>query len=322
MSKSLKIKDISKANVFRTPAQYFEQLPEDIWQKIKLEETKNIELSEIPHHQIFTTPPQYFEQLPELIQQKIALQEGLSLSQIPPHLVFTTPHQYFEQLAANIEQKVLLLESKPNAIVPKAPVFSTPDGFFDELASKIQHRVTTEKSTWERLKDQLSFLWTPSNLQLRRVGSLAVVIGMVATTLWLFNNPSVFSKQASETASNASTQLFTNEPDLVALTEIKPEVKKEDIDQPKPNVTVNPVPRQFTPAAKVDLSKLTEEEVSGFLADISPDELDVIEEDPDLEEQAVEVFLLQALAKNKDLLYEQLKDIDLKAIQNLQLFRK
>ena len=38
MSKSLKIKDISKANVFRTPAQYFEQLPEDIGQKIKLEE--------------------------------------------------------------------------------------------------------------------------------------------------------------------------------------------------------------------------------------------------------------------------------------------
>lgn len=277
-------------------------------------------MSEIPHHQVFTTPPQYFEQLPALIQQKIALREESSLAQIPPHLVFTTPHRYFEQLATNIEQKILLLESQPNTVVPKEPVFSTPDGFFDELASKIQHRVTTEKTVWERFTAQLSLLLAPP--QWRRVGALAVVVGMVATTLWLFNNPATFSEQPTETASEINTRIFTNEQDLVAFTELQPEVKKEKVETPKPAVTVNPAPKQWVPATKVDLSKLTEEEVSGFLADISPEELEVIGDGADLEEQAVEVFLLQALEQNKDLLYEQLKDIDLKAIQNAQLFRK
>ncbi|HAS39904.1 MAG TPA: hypothetical protein DCS93_05465 [Microscillaceae bacterium] len=322
MSKSLKIKDISKANVFRTPAQYFEQLPDDIWQKIKLEEGKNTHLSDISHHQIFTVPTQYFEQLPAQIQQKINLSEGLSLAQIPPHLVFTTPNQYFEQLAANIEQKILLLESKPSTIAPKAPVFNTPDGFFDELASNIQHRVTTEKSTWERIKSQLSHWIAPPTMPLHRVGALAIMIGMVATTLWLFNNSTMFSGQANETAAEINTRLFVNESDLVALTKLQPEVKQEEVFQPKPTVTISPVRKPYTPAAKIDLSKLTEEEVSGFLADISSEELQVIEEGPDLEEQAVEAFLLQALTKNKDLLYEQLKDLDLKAIQNSQLFRK
>ena len=322
MPKSLKIEDISKANVFHTPAQYFEQLPEDIWKKIKLEEAKKVRLSEIPHHQIFTVPAQYFEQLPKAIQQKITLDEGLSLAQIPPHLVFTTPQEYFEQLAANIEQKVLLLESKSNAMVPKTPVFSTPDGFFDELASNIQHRVTNEKSTWERVRSQFSYWIAPPMLQLRRVGALVVAIGMVAITFWLFNDSARFLEPSNETAFGINTRLFVNDPDLVALTDIKLKIQQKTINPPKPVITITPTPKQFIPAAQVDLSKLTEEEVSGFLAGVSLEELEVIEEGADPEDRAVEAFLMQALAKNKDLLYEQLKDIDLKAIQNSQLFRK
>ena len=88
--------------------------------------------------------------------------------------------------------------------------------------------------------------------------------------------------------------------------------------------TVKPLPQVTTRSTNsaLDLNNLTEEEVTGFLADLNPDELDVLDETTDPEDQAVEVFLIQALQSKKDILYEQIKDIDLKAIQNSQLFRK
>ena len=321
MSKSLKIENISKANVFNTPAQYFEQLPEGIWQKIKLSE--GVQVSEISHHQIFSVPAHYFEQLPEMIQKRISLREGMSLAQIPPHLVFTTPHRYFEELANSIEQKIFLLEAQSSQLVSKEPVFSTPDNYFDDLASQIQHRVTSEKSFWDQVQERLAiFTNAPAN-RMRWVGAMAAVVVMVVSGFWVFNNTDIFSDEQGVAATTIKKRMFEERQDLATLTEVRKNVKSTETTTGQEQM-VKPVPQAITRGANstLNLNNLTEEEVTGFLADLSPDELDVIDETTDPEDQAVEVFLIQALQSKKDILYEQIKDIDLKAIQNSQLFRK
>lgn len=319
MSKSLKIEDISKANVFNTPAKYFEQLPEGIWQKIKLSE--EVQVSEIPHHQIFSVPTHYFEQLPEMIQKRIALREGMSLAQIPPHLVFTTPHRYFEELANSIEQKIFLLEAQSSQLVSKESVFGTPDNYFDDLASQIQHRVTSERSFWDQVKERLAIFTNAPATRMRWVGAMAAVVVMVFSGLWVFNNTEVFSNEQGVAVTTIKKRMFEERQDLATLTEVRKNVKTNETQQTQTVKTIPQVTTRSTNSA-LDLNNLTEEEVTGFLADLDPDELDVLDETTDPEDQAVEVFLIQALQSKKDILYEQIKDIDLKAIQNSQLFRK
>lgn len=320
MSKSLKISDISKENVFKTPSQYFEELPEDIWQKIKLSE--GVQLQEIPHHQVFTTPPQYFEHLSAHIQQKVALIEGLSLTQVPPHLVFTTPPKYFEELTANITQKIQLLEGQTSQLVPKAEVFSTPEGYFEDLASQIQHRVTSQKTFWERLGITQPIL--ALNPFLRYAGAFMLVLLMVFTGIWFFDKT---PDNSGLTAQQGDHQMFDNQSDLMAgktisRKPVKDTVQKVTIEK---NIAQNTPPKiiQRTPVTKeLDLSGLSEKEMAGFLANVGTQDLDILEETPENEEQAVETFLLNALESNKDLLFEHLKDIDLKAIQNIKIIRK
>lgn len=320
MSKSLKISDISKENVFKTPSQYFEKLPEDIWQKIKLSE--GVQLQEIPHHQVFTTPPQYFEQLSVHIQQRVALIEDLSLTQVPPHLVFTTPPKYFEELTVNITQKIQLLEGQTSQLVPKVEVFSTPDRYFEDLASQIQHRVTSQKTFWKRPGiTQPVFELSPF---LRYAGAFMFVLLMVFTGIWFFDKPSDNNRL---TAQQGEHQMCGNQPNLMEGKTIRHKpvndtTQKVTIEK---NIAQNTPPKtvQRTPAIKeLDLSSLSEKEMSVFLADVGTQDLDVLEETLENEEQAVETFLLNALESNRDLLFEHLKDIDLKAIQNIKTIRK
>ncbi|EAY26549.1 hypothetical protein M23134_01719 [Microscilla marina ATCC 23134] len=326
MSKGLNINDIPKENIFTTPPHYFEQLPLRIQQKIGLAE--GIKLHDIPHHQVFTVPPHYFKALPQYIEQQIALREGLSLAKISPHLVFTTPALYFEELTESIEQKIQLLEAQSNALLPKNTAFSTPEGYFDDLAAQIQHRVTSQKTSG------LSRFWfTVSELlqtkALRYVGALMGVLLMAFVGVWMFDQ----TNQALPTAQRSNGQAL----DSYSLAANKV-VKKIPIDEIKTtnslnidpkntiaqNRRVTTLPAQVKPVSVVaDLNSLSAKDVSAFLAEVSPTDLEVLAEPvTENKEAEVETFLLNALESNKELLFEQLKDVDLKAIQKNTDLRK
>ncbi len=316
MSKGLNIHDIPKKNIFTTPPQYFEQLPERIQQKIKLAE--GVQLSDIPHHQVFTVPPHYFQELPQRIEQRIALRDGLSLNQLPPSLVFTTPALYFEQLAEDIEQKIKLLEGQPNAILPKKTAFSTPDGYFDDLASQIQQRVTSSKtSTWQRIQLALQAK------ALRYAGAFMVVALMAVAGWQMFE----YTNEVLPTAQRDNGQALGNYNLAADKT-----VKKTPVNEIKKTNSLNidaentiALNKQATPprvqpnlTSTVDVSNLSASDVSAFLSEVSPDDLDDLAEPAfQPKDAAVEVFLLNALESNKELLFEQLKDVDLKAIQKI-----
>lgn len=315
MSESLKITDISKTNIFKTPPHYFEQLPADILQKIKLAE--GVRLQTLPRHHVFTVPPLYFEQLPQRIEQKIAISKGITLTQIAPHLVFTTPALYFEELTESIEQKIRLLEGKASPLLPKTQAFGTPDGYFDDLAAQIQQRVTTEKAGfWQKLKTPVL-----PRLALRYAGTFALILLMGFFALKMFDNTPL-------TANNSVGQVFEKHhlADNKIVNKL-PETKAKktntaNIERQNAVAQITPSPVAKLPATQeLDLSSLSEKDVSEFLADVNPDELDVLDEVPEKDSE-VETFLLNALESNKDLLFEQLKDIDLKAIQKSTLFRK
>lgn len=322
MSKGLNIHNIPKKNIFTTPPQYFEQLPEHIQQRIKLAE--GVQLNDIPHHQVFTVPPRYFQELPQRIEQRIALSEGLSLSQIPPSLVFTTPALYFEQLTENIEQKIKLLEGEANAILPKNTAFSTPEGYFDDLASQIQHRVTTSRtSAWQRV--QLAIQALLQTKALRYAGAF-VLVALMATIGWQmfdYANP-----DAMPTAQRGNGQALDDY--NLAMGKM---VKKMPVDEIKKTNSLNiepentiaqnkqataPIAQAKVSKSTVDLSSLSAKDVSAFLAEVSPTDLEgLAETTPEPKEAAVETFLLNALENNKELLFEQLKYVDLKAIQTI-----
>ena len=320
MSKGLNIHNIPKKNIFTTPPQYFEQLPERIQQKIKLAE--GVQLSDIPHHQVFTVPPRYFQELPQHIEQRIALRDGLSLNQLPSSLVFTTPALYFEQLAEDIEQKIKLLEGQPNAILPKKTAFSTPDGYFDDLANQIQQRVTSSKtSIWQRIQLALQELLQAKAL--RYAGAFVAVVLMAVAGWQMFD----YTNEVLPTAQRDNGQALGSY-NLAA----GKMVKKTPVDEQKNTNSLNidaentiALNKQATPprvqpnlTSTVDVSSLSAKDVSAYLSEVSPDDLDDLAEPaPQPKDAAVEVFLLNALESNKELLFEQLKDVDLKAIQKM-----
>ncbi|SHK99800.1 hypothetical protein SAMN05444266_101853 [Chitinophaga jiangningensis] len=120
-----------------------------------------------PADQTFSVPTGYFDQLPEIIADKIRLQDAVnaSLSQRTPFS--PPPENYFEQLPAAILSQVahsqdlsvveeLEAVSPFLAALPKTTPFSLPENYFNHIQTAITEPTPvipiskTRKATWTR----------------------------------------------------------------------------------------------------------------------------------------------------------------------------
>lgn len=148
MKEQIKITHISKENVFRVPAQYFEELPLHIQNRIVV--LNGIDGKEFLKEMVFHVPQTYFEQLPEHIQQKIAAIDSPVLENAKNINVFDVPENFFEQLSKNIEAKTSKKIDFQLDKISNQNVFQTPDNYFDALPTKIQQKIgNLSKNTFE-----------------------------------------------------------------------------------------------------------------------------------------------------------------------------
>lgn len=101
--KLIKLEHIDKANIFKVPYQYFDNLPQEILNEIENLEINN--LKNIDAKTIFETPKNYFEDLTLDILNKTTVKPLLSLGDLDKISVFEAPQSYFEDLPLQIQQK-------------------------------------------------------------------------------------------------------------------------------------------------------------------------------------------------------------------------
>ncbi|MBV7531660.1 hypothetical protein [Chitinophaga sp. sic0106] len=117
-----------------------------------------------PADQPFSVPTGYFDQLPEIIADKIRLQDAVNAS-VAPHSPFSLPPEnYFEHLPDAILSQVKHLSvgeeleavSPFLASLPKSNPFSLPDNYFNHIQTTVTEPTPvipiskTRKSTWTR----------------------------------------------------------------------------------------------------------------------------------------------------------------------------
>jgi adenylate kinase len=138
------------------PAGYFEQLPEQILQRVRTAEVKEeLEtlsplLAEAPKSVPLTVPPDYFNQLSQQILQKIntdtAPEELPSfLAEMPGAFPMSAPDGYFNSLPALILQKIHATEVQEElaelspllAGASKKMPQTVPAGYFEQLSERV-----------------------------------------------------------------------------------------------------------------------------------------------------------------------------------------
>lgn len=94
----IRLEQIPKANVFRTPEGYFNELP-------KMVESKIYSRSASPLNSIYTVPEGYFDTLSESILAKINPAEKIE-SLKTTNSIYPIPEGYFEELPYKIQKRI------------------------------------------------------------------------------------------------------------------------------------------------------------------------------------------------------------------------
>ena len=120
-------------NYFSVPANYFDQLPENI--------LTHIFIKSLPKQVLYVVPEGYFDKFPGIILDKIKIGENGFLSDIKEAYIYAVPEGYFDNLAGDILKKVKKSTSDPVqqeleeiapllSRIPKTNVYSVPENYF------------------------------------------------------------------------------------------------------------------------------------------------------------------------------------------------
>lgn len=154
----------SKKLPFLLPKNYFELLPQRIWERIQT--GQGVEQNETTGSNLtFNVPQDYFDKLENSILQRIALDQVSSTNEeaflelAAPTLFdekktnpFQVPAGYFQKLESTIQERIWLesqTEEDLNAGLNSFPLsnqtgLEVPDGYFNHLEDKIWARIQSE----------------------------------------------------------------------------------------------------------------------------------------------------------------------------------
>jgi hypothetical protein len=208
------------------PAGYFEQLPDQILQRVRaadvLEELETLSplLANVPKSLPLSVPPDYFGQLSQQILQNIttdtaeqaqaATEEVPSiLADMPKAFPMSAPAGYFDQLSAAVMARIadadrtavpataareeLAALSPFLAEMPKTMPFSVPAGYFDRLSTTMMAGMTDVSApaatpVIRRMNARRYFKWAAA----------ACLIAMVSVSTLLFTRENYHAANAME----------------------------------------------------------------------------------------------------------------------------
>ena len=184
------IKDI---NVFTTPAGYFNQFSDAVFDVINITDTTTGNSS-------LTVPNGYFDDLANNIIQKIKTQQpaatnetgdGFSvlLNNISRENIFKIPANYFDSLGADVLSKINALENNTDDLQHIAPLLYSlskenlgeiPTGYFDNLSATILKKIAGKTpAKVVTMEGRLSFI---------KYAVAAIFIGIISTIAFNFYN--------------------------------------------------------------------------------------------------------------------------------------
>ncbi|PWV54412.1 hypothetical protein [Chitinophaga sp. S165] len=207
------------------PAGYFEQLPDQILQKVRAadvqEELEMLSplLAGVPKSLPLSVPPDYFGQLSEQVLQNItgateqaqpAIEEMPSiLADMPKAFPMSAPAGYFDQLSAAVMARIadadrptipateageeLAILSPFLAQMPKTMPFSVPAGYFDQLSATVMANMPAisapaAKPVIRRMDARRYFKWAVA----------ACLIALVSVSTLLFTRENYHAASAME----------------------------------------------------------------------------------------------------------------------------
>ncbi|MEO8712893.1 MAG: hypothetical protein ABI405_12250 [Parafilimonas sp.] len=123
-------------NYFYVPDDYFDNLAENV--------LTHIFIASLPSVNPYSIQAEYFENLPDIVLEKIQFEQSISFQNINEKKLYSIPDGYFNDLADNILNKIKSsssnsIQSELEEIAPflstlsKTNVYSVPENYFDQL---------------------------------------------------------------------------------------------------------------------------------------------------------------------------------------------
>ena len=199
---SLVVASIGNQNPYTPPQGYFDGLAVQVMLRIAIEEKAGADpVLNINKDNTYQAPEHYFDNLAGNIMNRIKAQETgnakeelelLSplLGQIGKKNPFTSPEGYFNDFSENIVAGVKAIEfvneelenlSPTMLSLKKKQVYEVPDGYFDNTASVILNKAKQQQPA--------KVISIGFGKKIMRYAAAAVVIGIVATSSWIYFKP-------------------------------------------------------------------------------------------------------------------------------------
>ena len=262
------VADLAGDQPFTIPEGYFEQLPEKIVALVKAQpaEETNFLNKGGKVSAPFSPPAGYFDQLASNIINKVIADVvpgsgepdivSPVISKVNKQLPFTVPQGYFEELASNamagikaidfVESELEIVSPELNGL-KRRPVFSVPDGYFEQFPKELLRKI---KSRGRMLSGNFSS-------QVFRFAAAALVTGIIATGILLFNQEKETVVANAAASTNASLDSSINH---ISDAEISDYVQNNEITLAEPSNAI--------------ATDLQQEDMKDMLAEVSDKDIE------------------------------------------------